>query len=380
MDVYAAQMMFGRGRRFDRIDIGVHRGRRSRRRRRSSRSCSVRVFRSTRRLARGQQFEAMTAAYSMMVNISSLFALFIGMFIIYNSFAIAVTQRRSEIGILRALGATRRQIRSLFLVESAMIGPRGIARWRGVRAADRPSDRRVHRTADHRRVRGRAACRGNQRRIPGCSRWPLLIGVATSVVAALIPARQAARVDPVQALQKGKYQVLSAGENRRPCHGAAVLGGASVGCLLIRRVTSAVFYVGYALAIIVALLLGPLLSLALAQALRPVLKWLRPVEGALAADSLIQAPRRTSASVAALMLSLALVVAFAGMARASYVSIIDWMETALNPDLFVMPSQDIVIRTLRFPETMGGRAHGAARRDARANGPGRARCVPQARR
>ena len=44
---------------------------------------------------RGQQFEAMLAAYSMMVNISSLFALFIGMFIIYNSFAIAVTERRS---------------------------------------------------------------------------------------------------------------------------------------------------------------------------------------------------------------------------------------------------------------------------------------------
>ena len=64
----------------------------------------------------------MTAAYSMMVNISSLFALFIGMFIIYNSFAIAVTQRRSEIGILRALGATRQQIRWLFLGESAVTG------------------------------------------------------------------------------------------------------------------------------------------------------------------------------------------------------------------------------------------------------------------
>ena len=71
---------------------------------------------------RGQQFEAMMAAYSMMVNISSLFALFIGMFIIYNSFAIAVTQRRADIGILRALGATRAQIRSLFLVESAVLG------------------------------------------------------------------------------------------------------------------------------------------------------------------------------------------------------------------------------------------------------------------
>ena len=71
---------------------------------------------------RGQQFEAMTAAYSMMVSISSLFALFIGMFIIYNSFAIAVTQRRSEIGILRALGATRRQIRWLFLARAPSPG------------------------------------------------------------------------------------------------------------------------------------------------------------------------------------------------------------------------------------------------------------------
>jgi len=76
------------------------------------------------------------------------------------------------------------------------------------------------------------------------------------------------------------------------------------------------------------------------------------VEGALAADSLIQSPRRTSASVAALMLSLALVVAFAGMARASYESIIDWMESALNPELFVIPSQNIVMRTIRFPPTM----------------------------
>ena len=114
------------------------------------------------------------------------------------------------------------------------------------------------------------------------------------------------------------------------------------------------FYGGYVLAIVVALLLSPLLSLALARALRPLLKLVRPVEGALAADSLIQAPRRTSASVAALMLSLALVIAFAGMANASYASIIDWMQTALNPDLFVLPSQNLVVRTIRFPATMAG--------------------------
>ena len=109
MDIYAAQQMFGRGRTFDRIDLAVREGAHDRRRRsRSCASCSGPASRSTPPSGRGQQFEAMTAAYSMMVNISSLFALFIGMFIIYNSFSIAVTQRRSEIGILRALGATRR--------------------------------------------------------------------------------------------------------------------------------------------------------------------------------------------------------------------------------------------------------------------------------
>jgi putative ABC transport system permease protein len=272
------------------------------------------------------------------------------MFIIYNSFAIAVTQRRSEIGILRALGATRAQIRWLFLAESAVTGligslgglVFGLAIARGIAASigDLIGD-----------VYGVAQRADEIATSPTLLIVALLIGIATSVVAAFIPARQAARVDPVQALQKGKYQVLSAGESRLRAGLAAVLGAISLGCLVFSSYGPA-FYVGYVLAIVVALLLGPLLSLALARLLRPALKWLRPVEGALAADSLIQAPRRTSASVAALMLSLALVVAFAGMARASYTSIIDWMESALNPDLFVMPSQDIVIRTLRFPPAM----------------------------
>ena len=180
----------------------------------------------------------------------------------------------------------------------------------------------------------------------------LAIGIGTSIIAAAIPAHSAARVDPVQALQKGKYQVLSAGESRLRAILGLSLGAVSIVCLNV-GVSRPVFYAGYVLAIVVALLISPLLSLALARALRPILKWARPVEGALAADSLIQSPRRTSASVAALMLSLALVVAFAGMARSSYASIINWMETALNPELFVMPSQSIVVRSMRFPGTMG---------------------------
>jgi len=370
MDIYAAQKMFGRGRTFDRVDIGVKDGR-------SIAECQTELrgllgegFQIDPPSGRGQQFEAMLAAYSMMVNISSVFALFIGMFIIYNSFAIAVTQRRSEIGILRALGATRRQIRWLFLGESAVTGfigslgglafgmliARGVAASIGSLITD---------------VYGVAQRTDDLSTSPGLLLVALAVGVVTSMIAALVPARSAARVDPVQALQKGKYQVLSAGESRVRAALAVVLGGVSLTCLSISS-PRFVFYIGYVLAIVVTLLLAPLLALALARAVRPVLRWVRPVEGALAADSLIQAPKRTSASVAALMLSLALVVAFAGMARASYDSIIGWMDTALNPDLFVVPTQNIVVRTVRLPPEMGpeiARTPGVARvqmvRDAR---------------
>ncbi len=147
------------------------------------------------------------------------------MFIIYNSFAIAVTQRRSEIGILRALGATRGQIRWLFLGESAVTGLIGSLGGVGVRRPDRAraSRRRSARSISDVYGVGAARRRG-RRRARGCSAAALAIGVATSIVAALVPARNAARVDPVQALQKGKYQVLSAGENRVRGVLAAVLG------------------------------------------------------------------------------------------------------------------------------------------------------------
>src|SRR5438445_5243766 len=114
--------MFGRGRSSDRTALAVKPGRSIGEAQRELTALVGPGFQIDPPSGRGQQFEAMLAAYSMGVNISSAFAMFIGMFIIYNSFAIAVTERRSEIGILRALGATRRQIRLLFLGESAVTG------------------------------------------------------------------------------------------------------------------------------------------------------------------------------------------------------------------------------------------------------------------
>ena len=122
------------------------------------------------------------------------------------------------------------------------------------------------------------------------------IGIFTSVIAAWIPARSASAVDPVQALQKGKYQVMSAGVNRRRRIGAAILFLASTGTLFLGS-SKVAFYIGYVMMIGAGLLFAPTLTLLLARMIRPVLRRILPAEGTLAADSLIQSPRRTSATV-----------------------------------------------------------------------------------
>jgi putative ABC transport system permease protein len=351
MDVYAAQKVFGRGRKFDRIDLAVKEGANVDDVRAKLETLLGSGFQVQEPSARAQQFDSISRVYTLTANVTSVFALFIGMFIIYNTFQIAVTQRRAEIGILRALGATRRQIRTLFLGESVVAGLFGsilgllvgIAIARGMTGYIGSLLGEIY---------GIAQKADEISTNPLLMTFAVVLGVITSVIAAVIPARSAARVDPVQALQKGKYQQLSAGENRVRRIAALVVAIAAAACLLFERYRI-FFYVGDALAVLAALLLTPTFALLLARALRPLLRWMRPVEGTLAADSLLQAPRRTSGAVAALMLSLALVVALGGLTRASYDSIFGWLTVALNPDLFVSPSQSLTQRDFRFPESMG---------------------------
>jgi putative ABC transport system permease protein len=350
MDIYAAQYVFGRGRMFDRIDLALADSITLDAGRMALEAALGPGFNVEPPSSRGQQFESVLSVYSITMSVSSLFALFIGMFIIYNSFAIAVTQRRRDIGVLRALGAFRSQIRTLFLVEGALAGLigsalgclAGVAMGRGMIGQIGSMLEGVY---------GLVQRPAEIALTPGLIGFALSVGVVTSVVAAYVPARQAARVDPVQALQKGRHQVLTAGENRARRRIALVMVVVAALCLWLDR--HVLFYPGYFLTILAALLLTPTLALLLAQGLRPVLRWLRPVEGTLAADSLIQAPRRTSGTVAALMLALAQVVGLGGLSLGSYVSITDWVERTLDPDLFVAANESLAVRTFRFPASVG---------------------------
>ncbi|MEO8098157.1 MAG: FtsX-like permease family protein [Acidobacteriota bacterium] len=351
MDIYAAQKVFGRGYKFDRVDLALEDGITLDAGIAKLKAALGPGFQVEPPSSRGQQFEATSRIYALASSLTSVFALFIGMFIIYNTFAIAVTERRSEIGILRALGATRAQIRTLFLAESAISGlagtgigvlfgiliARGMANYVGGLLSD---------------VYGVAQSIGEVSPEPWLIAAAVTMGLATSLAAAVLPARAAAGVDPVKALQKGRQQSLSAGENRTRRRWAFVCAAASLAAFLLSSI-GWIFYTGYLLAVLTAVLLSPALSLWLAKLLRPVLARIRPVEGTLAADSLIQAPRRTSGTIAALMLSLALVISLGGLARASYDSLAEWMRVAFNPDLFVTTTESLTARSFTFPASLG---------------------------
>jgi putative ABC transport system permease protein len=292
----------------------------------------------------------MMQGYSTSMNVSSAFALFIGLFIIFNAFSIAVTERRSEIGILRALGATRGQTRALFLGEAAALGVIGslLGVGLGILLANGMTG---YINSVMKDAYGLAEQSTQAVWNPLLLAGSVGLGVITSLLAAFVPARAASSVDPVQVLQKGKSQVLSAGQSRRRNALAVGLLAGSVLCLLGGNSTI-LFYGGYAMLMMAMVLLTPVLSLFVALRIRPLLKWVRPIEGALAADSLMQAPRRTSATVSALMLSLAMVIGLAGTSRASFGGIEEWIQTTLNPDLFVSASENLVSRSYRFPASM----------------------------
>lgn len=356
MDVYAAQHVFGRGRTFSRIDLAVAKGQDVRAVQAELQGLLGPGFEVQPPASRGQSFQSMLRIYRFMLLFSSAFALLVGMFIIYNAFSIAVAQRRGEIGLLRALGATRGQIWRLFVAESLIFAAVGaglgvLVGQIGARALARGAVSLVQ------GVYGVGGFEVHIALTPGIVALAFAVALVTSALAAAVPARAAARVDPVVALQKGRREAMSRHYGRRSTIAAAVVGAAGV-LLLAGSETLPVFYVGFACVLTASLLLTPVLALALTKGIRPVLCWLRPVEGALAADSLIAAPRRTAATVVALMLSLALVIALAGGARGSYAGITDWVDNTLNPDLFVTSGATLTDRNYRFPGTMTAELEG----------------------
>jgi putative ABC transport system permease protein len=353
MDIYSAQFVFSRGRTFDRVDIALDENLRVDDGITRIQSRLGPGYKIEPPLRRGKQTESLMEAYTEALFISSAIALAVGLFLIFNAFSVNVTQRRAQIGILRALGVTRAQILGLFLGESLLLGVVGsalgvfvgILMGHGIMSA---MVRIVEQTY------GVQVYMDRLRVDPYWTVISFLLGTAASLVGAWLPARAAARVDPALALQKGKYQVTSLGENRsRRWMGLALV----LFCMLFGFTPWAdSTYVQLAILLIMFVgltLLAPTFSHMLAGFLRWPMGRLFGMEGRLASDSLVQAPRRTSATVAALMFSLAFVLVMATYSVSIKASFSRWIDFAINPDLFVSASESLTARTFQFPASLG---------------------------
>lgn len=348
VDVYAAQELFGRGRRFDRLDVRLSEGTSVAQGSATLEKALGPAFRVETPARRGEQMERIVANFVSGFNVSSGFALSIGTFLIFNAFNVAVNRRRRDIGTLRALGATPRQVQLLFLAEALLIGVVGAAV--GCLAGTALSQGFLRMMGQTTETVYGVTSSGAVHLPPGIVLESMVLGILASLVGAWGPALSASRIPPTEALAKGAFQARLPGRVAP----RIAAGLAAFGCAILlalnppfggnQLILSVLLLGGAGL----VLLVGPL-SRALLQIFIPLATRFAPVSGRLSSDALLGNPRRTSGTVMAMALSLTFVLGFAGYMGSTKATMTRWMDDALTCDLFVRASANFSRPDFLFP-------------------------------
>lgn len=272
-----------------------------------------------------------TANY--MFTFLGIFALIMGGFIILNTFQTLVSERRHDIGMLRAIGADRRTILGLFLSQSVLQG--GLGTVVGIVAGYLLT---LTALAFYNPIM-RNFLHVNVTISPSYSAgtWAAAIGlgIGVTVLSAVIPARQAARITPLEALRP---QVAEVEERKRGMWEFVgwLLLAACVPMLASRQLT----LVGFgAFATLVGLVLvAPALIHPLAYALSFVVRPFAPATADLSSSNVTRQPGRAAATAAAILVSLALVVSILGVVTSLYAGFFDYINKSLGSDFVLIPS------------------------------------------
>ncbi|MCC7031576.1 MAG: ABC transporter permease [Acidobacteria bacterium] len=351
MDIAAAQLAFDRLGRVDRLDVQLRGDGRAAGEATANAPGSAEIdaalaaisarlpagLTAQRPSRRGEQVERMLAAFHLNLTALSWVALVVGLFLVYNTVTISVIARREEIGMLRALGVTRRQVLGLFLGEAAVLGLAGTLLGIGLGRVLADAAVGLTRSTVSTLYIATAAS------TPALAGWHVglafAIGVPLSLLAASLPSLEASRVPPTAAM-RGSDRLAS----RVRLRAAALVAPALV--LLVALALARLGPVdgrplfGYAASlatIIGASLLVPAFIHVLARSLAGPLRRLLGVEGLLAHANLAAAIPRLSISVAALAVSLSMMVAVAVMIGSFRDTVAYWVGQTLQADLFIGP-------------------------------------------
>ncbi|MFE7033527.1 ABC transporter permease [Streptomyces sp. NPDC057621] len=240
-------------------------------------------------------------------------AVLVGVFLIVNTFSMLIAQRTRELGLLRALGADRRQVRRSVLTEAILLGLVGstLGLATGIGLA-------------YGLIKLMSVFGMNLKTTEMVIGWgtpvaAYVVGVGVTFVAAYLPARRAATVSPMAALADAEIAGVG-----RPLRVRAVVGaivgalGASalVGCATSTDTSSAasLLGLGVVLTLVATVIAGPLLVRPVIRVLGGFFPAVFGSVGRMSQRNALRNPRRTGATAAALMVGLALV---GGMSVAS---------------------------------------------------------------
>ncbi len=337
MDIAAAQLAFDRLGRVDRLEVLLPEGADLHS---ATGAIAARMppgLSAQRPARRGEQVETMLAAFHANLTALSWIALIVGLFLVYNTVTISVVARRQEIGTLRALGLTRNKVLLLFLGEAAALAVAGIAIGLGM--ARLLADAAVTLTASTVRTLYIAAVSAPPDMNISHVWTAIAIGLPLSLAAAAVPALEASRVPPTAAMRG--HDVLEMRTRLRPASLAVPLVLLAVAFALAqlppigRRPMFA--YASSFVLVIGAAFLVPAIMFGLARLGRFALRRRFGVEGLLAHANLTAAIPRLSISVAALAVSLSMMVAIAVMIGSFRDTVVYWVGQTLKADLFIGP-------------------------------------------
>lgn len=376
MDIAAAQLAFDRLGRIDRVDVLLSHPTTQSPRRGDPGSSGADLDAALETIAarlppglsaqrpsrRSEQVETMLAAFHANLTALSWIALVVGLFLVYNTVTISVVARRQEIGTLRALGVRRRQVLLLFLGEAAALALIGIVI--GLALARLLADAAVGLTASTVNTLYIAAVSAPPDLTIGHVWLAVAIGLPLSLIAAAVPALEASRVPPTAAMRG--HDTLDMRTRLRPralLLPLAVLMAAYGLSLLPPIGRRPVFAYAAALTLVVgAAFFVPAIMFGLARLSRTTLRRRLGVEGLLAHANLTSAIPRLSISVAALAVSLSMMVAIAVMIGSFRDTVVYWVGQTLQADLFIGPgvrptvgaeqtiSADVIDAIARHPE------------------------------
>jgi putative ABC transport system permease protein len=353
MDLSAAQLAFQKAGKLDRIDVALQPGIAVDAMQEALQARLGSGVKVERPAFRNAAVEKMLRSFQVNLTALSMIALFVGMFVIYNTLSSAVVERRKDIAILRAVGAGRGAIASVFLVEGLLVG--AVGTLAGIPLGVLLSRLTLHIVSQTLVTLFLVVAIERLMITPSIVITALGIGLGAALVSVAIPIREAIRVQPVDGLALAQYQRMP---RRSPTRlFAPWIAWLVVGYLLtwLKPVGDIPLF-GYLSAFAVLCgfsLLMPAAILGLTSLLRPVLFGLFRAEGEVAGENLQSALSRSAVAAASLMTGVAMVVSVAIMISSFKRTVYTWVDQTVQADLIVSaadPSSGM--STVPLPESL----------------------------